>query len=150
MITIGSVTRAEAARNFEFLAPNFRGRRQAMRAFTHTAPEFVFWIAPDGELINAHDAHRKNPPADHEWILDDEPDYGGFLRGRIARRFEHQLIVIYCRSELLAENAEALAQLLDGLSQMPIPIDETALIVSDNADIYGTASDLQNRLEREF
>lgn len=142
MITVGPITRAEAAQTFEFLVPDFRGRRKAMRAFTHTAPEMVFWIAPDGELLNAGDAHRKNPPENYEWILDDEPDYDGFLRGRVARRFEHQLIVIYCRPELLVENQTVIAQLLDGLGQMPIPIDDDALVVSDNADIYGTISDL--------
>ena len=146
MITIGSISRELAAQTFEFLAPNFRGRRQAMRAFTHAAPELVFWVAPDGELWDARDAHRNNPPENYEWILDDEPDYGGFLRGRVARRFDQQLIVIYCRPELLAQDAKAIAQLLDGLSQMPIPIDEDALIVSDNADIYGTVSDLRTRL----
>lgn len=146
MITVGSVTRETAAQTFEFLALHFRGRRNAMRTFTHTAPEFVFWVAPDGELLDAGDAHRKNPPENYEWILNDEPDYGGFLRGRVARRFEHQLIVIYCRPELLSEDKPAIAQLLDGLGQMPIPIDETALVVSDNADIYGTISDLTDSI----
>lgn len=146
MITVGSISRVEAAQNFEFLAPNFRGRRNAMRAFTHTAPEFVFWIAPDGELLDAGNAHKDNPPENYEWILDDEPDYGGFLRGRVARRFEHQLVVIYCRAELLADDKNAIAQLLDGLGQMPIPIDENALVASDNADIYGTVADLHDKI----
>ena len=145
MITVGSIAREEAAQTFEFLAPNFRGRRNAMRAFTHTAPELVFWIAPDGELLGAGNAHKANPPENYEWILGDEPDYGGFLRGRVARLFEQQLVVIYCRAELLADNKDAIAQLLDGLDQMPIPIDETALVVSDNADIYGTVSDLREK-----
>ena len=146
MITVGSIAREEAAQTFEFLAPDFRGRRAAMRAFTHAAPEFVFWIAPDGELLDAKDTHRKNPPENYEWILDDEPDYGGFLRGRIARRFERQLVVIYCRAELLSDDKPAIAQLLDGLAQMPIPIDENAFVVSDNADIYGTINDLTDSI----
>ena len=145
MITIGSLTREVAAQTFEFLAANYRGRRHAMRTFTHTAPELVFWVAPDGELLDAGDAHRDNPPPDCAWILNDEPDYGGFLRGRVARHLEAQLIVIYCRPDLLAQNQAAIEQLLDGLSQMPIPIDDDALIVSDNADIYGTVRDLKER-----
>ena len=128
MITVGSIPREDAAQTFEFLAHSFRGRRNAMRAFTHAAPELVFWIAPDGELLDAREAHKDNPPANYEWILQDEPDYGGFLRGRVARRFEQQLIVIYCRSELLSEDQNAIAQLLDGLSQMPIPLDESACV----------------------
>ncbi|MCC6553328.1 MAG: hypothetical protein IT372_09955 [Polyangiaceae bacterium] len=142
MVTIGSVSREQAAAIFEFLAPSFRGRREAVRRFTHADPEFVFWIYPDGTLFDARRGHRANPPPGFAHILDDEPDYGGFLRGRVARRFEHQLIVVYCRSELLAEDAGAVHQLLTGLSQMPLPIEDDALVVSDNADIYGTVRDL--------
>ncbi|MEW6732150.1 MAG: hypothetical protein AB1489_12550 [Acidobacteriota bacterium] len=145
MITIGSVSRDEATRIFEFLASDFRGRRAAVRTFTHTDPEFVFWIYPDGKLLDAKRGHKANPPKGYEWILKDEPEYGGFLRGRVARRFEHQLIVVYCRSELLAENQKAMEQLLNGLDQMPIPIDDSALVVSDNGDIYGTVVDLMDR-----
>ncbi len=70
---------------------------------------------------------------------------GGSCGERVARHFEHQLIVVYCRSELLADDANALDQLLTGLSQMPIPIEDDALVVSDNADIYGTVRDLWRR-----
>ncbi|MBI4750710.1 MAG: hypothetical protein HY774_19665 [Acidobacteria bacterium] len=147
MITVGSVSREQAASVFEFLAPEFRKRRAAVRAFTHTAPEFVFWISPEGTLLDARNSHKANPPKGFEWILKDEPDYGGFLRGRVARRFEHQLIVVYCRPELLANQPEPVQQLLSGLDQMPIPIDEQALVVSDNGDLYGTVADLRYRIE---
>jgi hypothetical protein len=145
MITVGSVSRAQAARVFEFLAPEFRGRRAAVRSFTHADPEFVFWIYPDGTLLDAKRGHKANPPQGFEWILRDEPEYGGFLRGRVARRFEHQLIVVYCRPELLADDTAAMRQLLAGLEQMPLPIDDTALVVSDNGDLYGTVLDLYDR-----
>jgi len=145
MITVGSVSRVDAAAIFEFLAVEFRGRRAALRTFTHTDPEFVFWIAPNGKLIDAKRSHKANPPKGFEWILNDEPVYGGFLRGRVARRFKHQLIVVYCRPELLAEDAAAIDQLLAGIDQMPIPIDESSLVVSDNGDIYGTVLDLEDR-----
>lgn len=146
VITIGSVSRDDAAHVFEFLAPDFRRRRAAVRSFTHNDPEFVFWIYPDGKLLDAKRGHKANPPKGFEWILQDEPDYGGFLRGRVARRFEYQLIVVYCRPELLVENKMAIEQLLKGLEEMPIPIDDSALVVSDNGDIYGTVLDLMDRL----
>lgn len=145
MLTLGSVSREQASSTFDFLAPSFRGRRQSLRRFTHTAPELVFWIYPDGTLLDAKQAHRSNPPPGFAHILDDEPDYGGFLRGRIARHFEHQIIVVYCRSERLAEDPTTVRQLLTGLSQAPLPIDDEALVVSDNADIYGTVHDLWQR-----
>ena len=103
------------------------------------------WISPEGELHDAKRSHRENPPRGFAHIIDDEPDYGGFLRGRIARLDEHQLIVVYCRSEALAESGPAVAQLLKGLAQVPSPIDDDALVISDNADVYGTMQDLMDR-----
>jgi hypothetical protein len=67
-----------------------------------------------------------------------EPDCCGFLRGRVVRLDGHQLIVVYCRSEALAEAGAQVEQFVRGLEQIPIPIDDEALVVSDNADIYGT------------
>jgi hypothetical protein len=142
MITVGSVSREDAARWFPFLAQRFRGRRSAIKEFTHRAPDFVFWIFPDGRLFDARDAHRKNPPPGHEHILDDEPDYGGFLRGRVASENDQQLVVVYCREEALAAAGPKLTQLVAGLRELPVPLDENALVISDNGDLYGTVSDL--------
>lgn len=146
MITIGSVSRETAARAFDFLGEGFRGRRTAIRDLTHGTPEFVFWIYPDGRLHDARTSHRAHPPRGYEHILDDEPDYGGFLRGRVVRYAEQQLIAVYCRPEALASATPSLKQLLAGLDRMPIPIDDMALVVSDNADIYGTVTDLWARV----
>lgn len=145
MITIGSVSRDEAASKFEFLSKKYRGRRKALKEFTHTAPDYVFWVHPDGKLFDAKDAHKKNYPRGFKHILDDEPDYGGFLRGRVASNYGPQLIVVYCRAEALAEKGEKLDQFLKGVSQLPIPLSKEVIVVSDNADLYGTLDDLQTR-----
>lgn len=145
MISIGSVTREEAAEIFPFLAEKFRGRRNAIKDFTHRDPDFVFWIYPDGKLHNARDSHLRNPPRGYEHIVHDEPDYDGFLRGRVASHFEHQLIVVYCREEALASSGEKLTQFLQGLAQLPIFIADETLVISDNGDIYGTVNDLEAR-----
>lgn len=145
MITIGSVPRGIATEWFSFLDEGFRGRRTAIRELTHGTPEFVFWIYPDGRLHDARRSHRSCPPPGFEHILDDEPDYGSFLRGRVVRYAERQLIAVYCREEVLAESGPSVGQLLDGLEQMPMPIDDDALVISDNADIYGTVRDLWDR-----
>src|SRR5690242_7064323 len=101
-----------AASWFPFLSPRARGRRTAIRELTHRDPEFVFWISPEGALHDAKRSHRHNVPRGFEHIVDDEPDYGGFLRGRVVRLDDHQLIVVYCR--------------------LPTPIDDDALVISDN------------------
>src|SRR5262245_8372065 len=97
MITLGSVRREELAEAFPFLAERFSGRRRAIKDLTHLQPDFVFWIYPDGRLHDARDAHARNVPKGHESIVDDEPDYEGFLRGRIVTARGRQLIVVYCR-----------------------------------------------------
>jgi hypothetical protein len=142
MITVGFISREEASRIFDFLAEGFRGRRTAIRKLTHGTPEFVFWIHPDGRLHDARTSHRANPPRSFEHILADEPDYCGFLRGRVVRQDRSQLIVVYCRSDALEKVTPALRQFLTGIDQMPVPIDDSALVISDNADIYGTVADL--------
>ncbi len=145
MLTVGSIDREMAAVTFPFLARKFRGRRKAIRALTHAKPEFVFWVFPDGRLYDARDSHLKNIPKGFEHICNAQPEYGGFLRGRVVRSHPHQLIVIYCRSDALVDDQGRIEQFLMALSQMPIPVDTDALVISDNADIYGTISDIRHR-----
>lgn len=146
MITTGSVSREEAAQRFHFLHEQVRGRRKAIHELTHGNPDFVFWIYPDGRLFDAKDAHIRNYPEGFHWILDDEPDYGGFLRGRVVTSVNGQLIAVYCRPETLALEAARIGQFVDGMSQMPFPLEPDALVVSDNGDIYGTLDDLEARM----
>jgi len=139
------VSRTRAAELFDFLAPRFGGRRNAIKELTHAQPDFVFWIYPDGRLHDARDAHARNVPRGYEHILDDEPDYGGFLRGRIVTFRGRQLVVVYCRPAALATPGPALTQLMRGLRAVPVPLADTALVISDNADVYGILADLTSR-----
>jgi len=145
MITVGSINRETAAERFPFLAARFPGRRAEIKVFTHRDPEFVFWIYPDGRLFDARRSHRRNLPRGFEHILDDEPDYCGFLRGRVASDGPWQLIVVYCRAEALASDGPALRQFLSGVDALPCPISPDALVVSDNGDVYGTVEDVVGR-----
>ena len=147
MITVGSITREAAAERFPFLAQRYSGRRRAIKEFTHRDPDFVFWVYPDGRLHNARASHAKNVPNGYAYIVDDEPDYGGFLRGRVASLFEEQLIVVYCREEAFAAPGEKLTQFVRGLTQIPVFIRENALVISDNGDLYGTVADIKTRDE---
>lgn len=146
MISLGSISRENAALRFDFLAARFPSRRAAIRDFTHRDPDFVFWIFPDGRLFDARNSHLKNPPPGFAHILKDEPDYGGFLRGRVASFLDDQLTVVYCRPLALAQSGPKLTQFLAGIEQLPILLRDDALIISDNGDLYGTFCDL---LERE-
>ena len=145
MITVGSITREVAAEKFPFLAGQYSGRRNAIRDLTHRDPEFVFWIYPDGRLHDAKRSHRDNVPKGFEHILGDEPDYCGFLSGRVVRLLGQQLIVFYCGETARSQPGDQVEQFLRGMEQMPIPIDDEALVISDNADIYGTVADILRR-----
>jgi hypothetical protein len=145
MLTVGSVFREVAATRFPFLAVKISGRRRQIKEFTHRDPDYVFWVYLDGRLHDARRSHRDNVPRGYEGIEDDEPDYGGFLRGRVASQGKDQLVVVYCRPEALAAAGEKLTQLLIGLAQLPVPLQADALVVSDNGDIYGTVADLEQR-----
>ena len=142
MLSLGSICREDASLRFPFLAPHYPGRRAAIREFTHRDPDFVFWIYPDGKLCNAYNSHLQNPPRGFEHILNDEPNYGGFLRGRVASLLEDQLIVVYCEESSLACAGKKLTQFLLGVQQLPVVIRDDALVISDNGDIYGTLDDL--------
>ncbi len=145
MITVGSVSREAAAKRFAFLASTVSGRRKAIKEFTHRDPDFVFWIYPDGRLHDARQSHRDNVPRGYESIVNDEPDYCGFLRGRLASFDCDQLVVVYCREETLAVAGQKLDQFLAGIAKLPVPMRDDALVISDNGDIYGTLTDLRQR-----
>jgi hypothetical protein len=145
VITVGSITRAEIAETFPFLAERFGGRRNAIKELTHGRPDFVFWIFPDGRLHDARDAHARNVPRGYDHILDDEPEYGGFLRGRVVTSRGKQLIVVYCRPDALAKPGPKLTQFLCGMRSVPVPLADEAIVISDNADLYGTLVDLEDR-----
>ena len=145
MITVGSVPRNDIAAIFPFLAERFSGRRNAIKALTHLRPDFVFWVFPDGRLHDAKEAHARNVPKGYGHILDDEPDYGGFLRGRIVTSRGKQLVVVYCRPESLAAPGAQVIQLMSAMRQVPVPLSRDAVVISDNADLYGTIADLEER-----
>jgi hypothetical protein len=148
VITVGSIPRAEIAAVFPFLAERHSGRRSAIKELTHGRPDFVFWIFPDGRLHDARDAHARNVPKGYEHILGDEPDYGGFLRGRIVTARGKQLVVVYCRPEALAVPGPKVTQFMRAMREVPVPLADEAIVISDNADLYGTMTDLEDR-ERE-
>jgi hypothetical protein len=45
----------------------------------------------------------------------------------------------------LVNGGAQIEQFVLGMEQMPIPIDDEALVISDNADVYGTVADLWKR-----
>lgn len=67
---------------------------KAIRAITHFSPLLVFWVAPNAKIIDAKDAHFKNPPNGDKSILSHKTNKG-HLRGRSALIGNIVYIVIY-------------------------------------------------------
>ena len=67
---------------------------QAIRAITHKTPLLVFWVSPEGRIIDAKDAHFDNPPPGDRSILSHKT-HKGHLRGRSALIGNTIYIVIY-------------------------------------------------------
>jgi hypothetical protein len=145
-VTVGSVPREVAAERLPFLAAEYRGRQRAIREVTHTRPELLFWIDPDGHLTDARDSHQQHPPRGFEHLVGDEPGDGGSLRGWIARFRDEQLVVVCVEGESLV-CGPAVRQLLRGLATVPVPLGDTALVIGHAGDLYGTLADLADRLE---
>lgn len=71
---------------------------RGIRTITHAKPLLVFWIAPNGQVLDAGNAHRENPPKGDKSVLSD-PQHGGHIRGRAAYIGNTVYIVIYGRSD---------------------------------------------------
>lgn len=65
-----------------------------IRIVTHATPILVFWVSPDGKVIDAEDGHHENPPGGDRSILSD-PTHKGHLRGRAAYFDDKIYIVVY-------------------------------------------------------
>jgi hypothetical protein len=144
-LTIGSVQRVEASTWFPFLADNVPQRVADLEAFVEDASETEIAIAKDGTLAEPQEVARASKRPGFAQIVRGEPAAADVMRCIIAQRLGRQLVVVYCRSEALAAAGPALTQLLQGLEQLPIPLDDDALIVSNLGDIYGTFDDVIER-----
>ena len=68
----------------EFLAIREQGSpNAAIREITHAKPLLVYWITPDGDVIDAGNEHFANPPKEDKSVLS-SPTHKGHLRGRAA------------------------------------------------------------------
>lgn len=78
----------------QILKEEMSNRYKAIRTITHSSPLLVFWISPDGVVIDAKNAHRENPPNGDKSIFSDKT-HKGFLRGRVAYIGSVPYCVIY-------------------------------------------------------
>lgn len=78
-------------KNYSKHSPEFKlilkeemsNRYKAIRTITHSTPVLVFWVTPDGNVLDAKNAHRDNPPNGDKTVFSDKT-HKGHLRGRIS------------------------------------------------------------------
>jgi hypothetical protein len=78
---------------------------KAIRAITHTKPLLVFWVSPEGKIIDAKEAHHDNPPNGDKSILSHKTHKGN-LRGRAALIGDIIYIVIYGEGQVEINNRQ--------------------------------------------
>lgn len=66
----------------------------AIRSITHSQALLVFWVTPEGKVLDAREAHHDNPPHGDRSILAHRT-HKGHLRGRAAFIGDRLYIVIY-------------------------------------------------------
>ncbi len=67
---------------------------KAIKAITHKEPLLVFWVNPEGNVIDAKNAHFDNPPNNDKSVLSHKT-HKGHLRGRAAKIGNIIYVVIY-------------------------------------------------------
>jgi len=67
---------------------------KAIRILTHKDPLLVFWVTPEGRVLDAKKAHFNNPPKGDKSILSHKTNKG-HLRGRSALIGGQVYIIIY-------------------------------------------------------
>jgi len=104
---------------------------------------FVFWINSKGRVFDAKSGHTENFPGKNVNIRKN-PNPKGWLRGRSARLPSGQQIIFfyYITPEEVLSNGNLLEQIITAIENFPIPIDDTAIAMDNNANIIGTVADL--------
>jgi hypothetical protein len=113
--------------------------RGAIRDLTHGTPEFVFWdFIPTVGFTTTHQSPSSSATRLRNTSSATNPITAVFLRGRVVRYAGQQLIAVYCRSDALASAYPVtFASSLADWSRCRYQLTISALVVSDNADIYG-------------
>ncbi|MDO9529568.1 MAG: hypothetical protein Q7J27_10475 [Syntrophales bacterium] len=104
--------------------------------------EYIFWISPEGQLEEAPGGHQEKTTfmmSPEEYKLS---KHYGYLRGRVGRTVDNkQFIMVYNLKEEFIVSKKKIEQLQKGITSMPIPIDDDAIVVA-GGEVLGTVLDV--------
>lgn len=113
----------------------------AIKAITHSKPILVFWVSPDGAIVDAKEAHHDNPPNGDRSVLSDKT-HKGYMRGRVAYIGDVVYIVIYGEDNgLITKRQQALLRrsyprVLNYLKTKDVPQDkiDSAVFIDERGE----------------
>lgn len=147
--TTGTVTREEAAKRFHFLGNTCRkdSIMEAIKQLVKSNKSFHVWIEQNGSaeensetdsieesihLSSTQSGERKTKDSDYIYV-------------QIIHALHDQLIVVYFQSELLGFPGSQTLRFVKGMQSIKSPYDYSALVISDQGDLYGTMEDVVQR-----
>jgi hypothetical protein len=141
-VTVGSVNREAAGLRYPFLAENHRraATQLAIQSLATTEPNYFFSIHLDGSvhsLLNLNElrAHSAGTTADSDDLL-----------LQVLGMTQGQLIITFLLDEdALAQPGPRLNQFVTGVQNISFPLDQSAFVISDEGDLYGTLGDVIDR-----
>jgi len=147
-ITVGSFSREQAAVRFPFLA---HGRtrlhtQRAVQQLTSTDLNYYYRIREDGSIhsqLNLNNLERFEQTGERV-------DYESFLLVQIISMIQGQLVIAFSQREELAFPGPRVVQLYRGIEQFSVQVYETALVISDEGDIFGLFADFVARYEQSL
>lgn len=147
--TTGTVSREEAAKRFHFL-DNTCGKDSIMEAIKQLVKSnktFHVWIGQDSsteensetdsieesiQLSSTQGGERKTKDSDYIYV-------------QIIHALHDQLIVVYFQGELLGFPGSQTLRFVKGMQSIKSPYDYSALVISDQGDLYGTMEEVVQR-----
>lgn len=144
-ITVGSLTRAEVSAKYRFLADEYKPgtTQRAIQQLSTSDPNYFFRIRSDGTIHSLLNLNELNPAVAH--AHGEAIDFDTFMFLQVINMIHGQLIIAYSELEGLAFPSPRLTQFVKAVQQISIPLAETAIVLSDQGDLYGTLADVKAR-----
>lgn len=144
-LTVGSVSRDEAEIAFPFLGLKVTREktRRIVQTLASRGESTYFRIDELGKLAGTSKADDLDELAKLPSIPSSSRD--DVLHVQYTPNVHRDLLIVFGLHEELAGSNHIVKQLLAGISAMEPLVSDSALVISDEGDIFGTVADIRNR-----
>jgi hypothetical protein len=144
-VTVGSVLRAAAALKYPLLSEDWdrSQTRRAIQKLSSDEPNYFFAISVDGTIRSLLNLNELDDDA-----IEQSAGEEGVLLLQVLSMMQGQLIIAFIDDEnALVRPGARLTQFVKGMRSISLPLDPSALVISDGGDLYGTLADVLSRHE---